>query len=170
MFLSSGLLRDLTGRVGLPFPYVPMAPPTPVDSDGGIYWINFGHTVSALAIVPALLCMVRYKDWIANRALSWKPVRFLGRMSYTLYVWHTLVFFLVLDVLGGDRVLGEKWRIPILAALTIVACLPIFYGVEQRMLRVKLRFASEKEVLDLNTGKMVSVEEATAGSRKGGST
>ena len=46
--------------------------------------------------------------------------------------------------------------------IAIVACLPIYYGVEQRMLRVKLRFAAEKEVLDLNTGKMVSIEQARA--------
>ncbi len=161
MFLSSGLLSDLFSKVGLPYPYVPMAPRTPVESDGQIYLINFGHTLAAVSCIPALLCMVRYKDWVANRLLGWKPVRFMGRMSYTLYVWHTLVFFVVLEVLGGDAVLGEKWRIPILAAITIVACLPVYYGVEQRMLRVKLRFASEKEVLDLNTGKMISVEEAT---------
>ncbi len=168
MFLSSGLLSDLFGRVGLPYPYVPMAPRTPVDSDGQIYWINFGHTLSAVACIPALLCMVRHKDWIANRLLGWKPIRFMGRMSYTLYVWHTLVFFVVLSVLGGDEVLGEKWRIPILAAITIVACLPVYYGVEQRMLRVKLRFASEREVLDLNTGRMISVDEArSTGTRRG---
>ena len=29
-----------------------------------------------------------------------------------------------------------------------------------RMLRVKLRYAAEKEVLDLNTGKMIPVEQA----------
>ena len=49
-----------------------------------------------------------------------------------------------------------------MAVITIVACLPIFYGVEQRMLRVKLRFAAEKEVLDLTTGKMVPIEVARA--------
>jgi peptidoglycan/LPS O-acetylase OafA/YrhL len=166
MFLSSGLLLDITSKLGLPYPYVPMAPRTPVDSDGQIYWINFGHTLSAVSVMPALLCMVRYKDWIANRMLGWKPLRFLGRMSYTLYVWHTLVFFVVLDVLGGNSVLGEKWRVPILAVITIVSCLPIFYGVEQRMLRIKLRYASEKEVLDLNTGRMISVDDAL---RTGGS-
>jgi len=166
MFLSSGLLLDVTSKLGLPYPYVPMAPRTPVDSDGQIYWINFGHTLSAVSVMPALLCMVRYKDWIANRMLGWKPLRFLGRMSYTLYVWHTLVFFVVLDVLGGNSVLGEKWRVPILAVITIVSCLPIFYGVEQRMLRIKLRYASEKEVLDLNTGRMISVDDAL---RTGGS-
>jgi peptidoglycan/LPS O-acetylase OafA/YrhL len=86
-------------------------------------------------------------------------------MSYTVYVWHTLVYFIVLDLLGGDGYLGQKWRAPILAAITIVACLPVFYGVEQRMLRVKLRFAAEKEVLDLTTGRMVPVEEARARAR-----
>ena len=115
--------------------------------------------MTALAAMPALLAMVRVKDWWGNRSLSWKPIRFLGRMSYTLYVWHTLVYFLVLHVLGGDDVLGEKWRVPILMAVTVLACLPVFYGVEQRMLRVKLRFASEKEVLDLNTGKVINVDE-----------
>jgi peptidoglycan/LPS O-acetylase OafA/YrhL len=169
MLLASGFLNELAGRVGVPYPFVPMAPPTIDAVDDRVWWINFGHTLTALAFAPAMLAMARYKEWYANRALSWKPLRFLGRMSYTVYVWHTLVYFVILDLLGGDAVLGQKWRAPILAAVTIVACLPVFYGVEQRMLRVKLRYAAEKEVLDLNTGKMVSVEEAarTAGARRG---
>ena len=52
--------------------------------------------------MPAMLAMARHKEWFANRALSWKPLRYLGRMSYTVYVWHTLVYFIVLDLLGGD--------------------------------------------------------------------
>ena len=51
------------------------------------------------------------KDWWANRWLSWQPLRWLGRQSYTLYVWHTLFFWLLLDVLGLDEVLGEKTRV-----------------------------------------------------------
>jgi peptidoglycan/LPS O-acetylase OafA/YrhL len=158
MLLGSPFLEDISSRVGVPYPFFPMAPHDGVD-DGAMYWIKFGHTVVALASMPALLAMVRMKDWWGNRSLSWKPIRFLGRMSYTLYVWHTLVYFLVLHVLGGNDVLGEKWRVPVLMAVAVVACLPVFYGVEQRMLRVKLRFASEKEVLDLNTGKVINVDE-----------
>lgn len=165
MLVASGFLKDLATKAGLPYPFVPMAPVDPVQGLDGTYWINFGHTVTALAFAPAMLAMARIKDWWPNRALSWKPLRFLGRMSYTVYVWHTLVYFIVLELLGGNDILGEKTRVPILAAITIVACLPVFYGVEQRMLRVKLRYASEKEVLDLNTGKMMSVEEARARSR-----
>lgn len=166
MLLASGFLNDTAGRLGLPYPYVPMAVTLEqAEFYDGIVWIQFGHTVTALAFAPAMLAMARHKEWFANRALSWKPLRFLGRMSYTVYVWHTLVYFIVLDLLGGNDVLGQKWRAPILAAITVVACLPVFYGVEQRLLRVKLRFAAEKEVLDLNTGKMMSVEQAMAAGR-----
>lgn len=162
MFLASGFLNDLFSRVGVPYPFVPIGP-TDIELVGdGTYWINFGHTVCALAFMPAMLAMARHKEWFANRWLSWSPLRYLGRMSYTVYVWHTLVYFIVLDLLGGSEYLGQKWRAPILAAITVVACLPIFYGVEQRMLRVKLRFAAEKEVLDLTTGQMVPVEVARA--------
>jgi peptidoglycan/LPS O-acetylase OafA/YrhL len=165
MLMASGFLAEAANSAGLPFPYVPMAPIAGVD-DGGTYWISFGHTVCALACAPGLLAMARVKEWWVNRALGWKPTRFLGRMSYTLYVWHTLVYFVVLDLLGGDDVLGEKWRAPILTVVAVVACLPIFFGVEQRMLRMKLRFATEKEVLDLNTGRMVGVDELASADRK----
>ncbi len=160
MLVASRFLFDLTAKIGLPYPYVPMGPIEISQVGDRIYWINFGHTLTALAFAPAMLAMARHKEWIANRALSWGPLRFLGRMSYTVYVWHTLVYFIILELLGGDEVLGQKWRAPILAVITIVACLPVFYGVEQRMLRVKLRFAAEKEVLDLTTGEMVPVEVA----------
>jgi hypothetical protein len=156
-------LRDTASKLGLPYPYVPMAiPPEFAAQYDGKVWIQYGHTVTALAFMPAMLAMARNGDWWANRMLSWKPLRFLGRMSYTVYVWHTFFYFIVLDALGGNEFLGEKWRAPILAVIAVVASLPIFYGVEQRMLRVKLRFAAEKEVLDLNTGKMISVEAALA--------
>jgi len=161
MLLASPFLNDAVTGLGLPYPFVPMAV-TPEEAEfyEGVVWIQFGYTFTALGFAPALLAMARHKEWWVNRGLTWAPLRFLGRMSYTLYVWHTLVYFIVLDLLGGDDVLGEKWRAPILTVIAVVSCLPVFYGVEQRMLRVKLRYAAEKEVLDLTTGRMVPIEEA----------
>lgn len=171
MWLSSGYLfqtfggvfdRTL-GKLGIPFPYVPMFVPL---EDAHLYsgklWIQFGHTLTALAIVPVILTMARHKEWKLNVWLSWKPIRFLGRMSYTLYIWHTLWYFLILDAFGGERFLGEKWRVPILMVIAVVASLPVYFGVEQRLLRVKLKFSSEKEVVDLNTGRMIRVEDGVA--------
>jgi len=162
MLLSSGFLNEMAAKVGLPYPYVPMAPSfaTGIGVDA-TYWIKFGFTVTAISFAPAMLAMARIPEWRINQALSWKPLRFLGRMSYTVYVWHTFVYFILLDLLGLDSVLGQKWRVPILAAAAIVACLPVYYGVERRMLKVKLRYANEKEVLDLNTGKMVSIADGS---------
>ena len=159
MLLASTYLSRQFAKYGLPYPYTPPFPTREASFTSGLYWPRFGHSLAALASVPVLLCMTRHKEWWANRALSWKPARFMGRMSYTVYVWHTLVYFVLLEALGLDSVLGEKTRVFVLAPVTVVACLPVYYFVEQRALKVKLKFATEKEVLDLNTGKMVSVEE-----------
>jgi peptidoglycan/LPS O-acetylase OafA/YrhL len=126
----------------------------------GTYWISFGHSVCTLAFMPVMLMMVRQKEWWANRAMGWKPVRVVGRMSYTLYVWHTFFYYVLLDLLGLDTVLGEKTRVPLLTGAAIVLSLPIYYGVERQVLKRKLRFASEKHVVDLNTGKMVEIDAA----------
>ena len=169
MILASTYLHDQFGARGLPYPYTPPFPPPGASFTEVLYWPRYGHTMAALASMPVLLCMVRHKDWWANRALSWKPARFMGRMSYTVYVWHTFVYFVVLEALGMNERLGQKTRVFVLAPLTVLACLPVYYFVEQRALRVKLRFASEKEVLDLNTGRMISadtgapVEESASG-------
>jgi peptidoglycan/LPS O-acetylase OafA/YrhL len=158
MFLASGFLKQTADKLGLPYPYVPMMPARGQGMDDGTYWINFGHSVTAVAFLPVLLFMARNKQWWANRVLGWQPLRFLGRMSYTMYVWHTFFYFVLLDLLGLDSVLGEKTRAPILAAAVILLSLPIYYGVERRVLRRKLRFASEKHVVDLTTGKMVEID------------
>jgi peptidoglycan/LPS O-acetylase OafA/YrhL len=172
MLLASGFLKQTADKVGLPYPYVPMMPTSPEEMADGTYWISFGHSVTAIAFLPVLLLMVRHKEWWANRMLGWKPVRFLGRMSYTMYVWHTFFYYVLLDLLGLDSVLGEKTRVPILAAAVILLSLPIYYGVERRVLRRKLRFASEKHVVDLTTGKMVEIDAggAPVGSSAGGDT
>ena len=154
MTLGSQFLYDTFSKVGLWFPFFPMMVPKGVEYDGKL-WVQFGYTVTALASVPVVLAMSRCKEWRGNTMFSWRPIRFLGRMSYTIYIWHTLFYFIVLHKLGGDEFLGQKWRVPILIAIAIIASLPVYFYVEQRMLRVKLKYSSEKEVLDLNTGKMV---------------
>jgi peptidoglycan/LPS O-acetylase OafA/YrhL len=164
MALASGFLHNLLGPKGIPYPYFPMAPvPGKTDAYQGRYWIQFGHTFTSVWFGVALLAMTRCKGWWVNKVLSVKPARWLGRQSYTVYVWHTFFYFVLLHGLGLDAVLGEKTRVFFLLPVTILLCLPIFYWVEQPLLKAKLKFAAEKEVLDLRTGKMVPLEVARAG-------
>ena len=158
--------RFFTER-GIPFPYFPIAPLPGTEGYTGKYWIQFGHTLTSVSFGVALLAMTRCKDWWVNRALSWPKLRWLGRQSYTIYVWHTLVYFILLETLGFNEGLGEKTRVFILVPVAIVACLPIFYWVEQPLLKTKLRFAAEKEVLDLRTGKMIDLSVARGLGSKG---
>jgi peptidoglycan/LPS O-acetylase OafA/YrhL len=162
LLMASPFLKETADKLGLPFPYVPMYP---VDASGSLdasgdtmSWLRFGHTVCAVSFAIPMLAMARMKGWWANRWLSWKPLAWLGRQSYTLYVWHTLFFWLILDVAGFDDILGQKTRVLVLLPLGVLMGVPIYYGVEQRMMRVKLKFSSEKEVVDLTTGKMVTVD------------
>ena len=158
--LSSGAVEKLGG------PWVPYLPDGPEEFTrsemmGTLYWFRFGHTIGALAFVIIILGLVHCKDWWLNKFWSWQPFQWMGRMSYTLYVWHALPYLLLIGALGGeDAPLGQQLiRLPILVASAFLVSLPVYYLVEMRVLRMKLRFSAEKEALDLTTGKMVQVDD-----------
>ncbi len=159
--LSSGLVRKLGGPY---FDYLPSGPdeftrPQMLDT---MYWFRFGHTLGAIGFGLILVGLVRYRDWWAARFLSLSPFQSLGRLSYTLYVWHALPYIILMALLGGaDASLSVQLaRTPILIAAAFAVSIPVYRLVELRVLRMKLRFSAEKEVLDLTTGKMVSVDSA----------
>jgi len=41
--------------------------------------------------------------------------------------------------------------------VTFAVCIPVHYKIERPMMNRKLKYASEKETVDVNTGKMVEV-------------
>ncbi len=161
--LSSGLVRKLGGPY---FDYLPSGPeeftrPQMLET---MYWFRFGHTLGAIGFGLILVGLVRYRDWWATRFLSLSPFQSLGRLSYTLYVWHALPYIILMALLGGaDASLPVQLaRTPILIAAAFAVSIPVYRLVELRVLRMKLRFSAEKEVLDLSTGKMVSVDTGGA--------
>jgi peptidoglycan/LPS O-acetylase OafA/YrhL len=127
-----------------------------------MYWFRFGHTLGAIGFALILVGFVRYRDWWLTRFFSYGRFQWLGRLSYTLYVWHALPYIILMAILGGadPSPAVQLARTPILIAAAFAVSLPVYYLVELRVLRAKLRFASEKEVLDLSTGKMVQVDHA----------
>ncbi|MFN7150419.1 MAG: acyltransferase family protein [Microthrixaceae bacterium] len=159
--LSSGLVEKLGG------PYVDYLPTGPEEFTrpqmlDTMYWFRFGHTLGAIGFGLILVGLVHYSDWWLNRLWSWHRFQWLGRLSYTLYVWHAMPYIILMAVLGGADAppAVQLARTPILIAAAFAVSMPVYYLVELRVLRMKLRFASEKEVLDLRTGKMVQVDHA----------
>jgi peptidoglycan/LPS O-acetylase OafA/YrhL len=168
--LSSGAVEKLGG------PYFPYQPNGPSEfsrpqmlAESPTYWFRFGHTLGALGFAAILLCLVHRRDWWLSRCWSWGPFQWMGRLSYTLYVWHALPYIIIFALTGGVEIslAGQLLRTPVLIAAAFAVSMPVYYLVELRVLRAKLRFSAEKEALDLRTGKVVDtstgrpVEEST---------
>ncbi|MEZ5322455.1 MAG: acyltransferase family protein [Microthrixaceae bacterium] len=155
--LSSGLVRKVGGPY---FEYLPGGPAT-ADHAHMVqhwYWFRFGHTLGIAGVALMLLCMVRIRGWWFARFLSAKPFLWMGRLSYTVYVWHALPYVLLLAATGGDGASPtvKVLRTPLLIAAAIAVSMPVFYKVELPVMRMKLRFSSEAETVDLTTGKVVA--------------
>ena len=124
-----------------------------VDCSNQLWFFQIGHNLSLISIAPVMFVMARYKDWLPNQILGIKQLRTLGRMSYTLYVWHLLG---IIAVTGAVENSSRPVQFVVKMAAVFAVSWPVYHFVEQRALKVKLRYSSEKETLDMRTGQMVS--------------
>ncbi|MEZ5322456.1 MAG: acyltransferase [Microthrixaceae bacterium] len=138
--------EPVTGAV--PMPPHPGSPYRPCTE--GLWIFRWGFTAIALAVAPLTLCMARCKDAWISRAFSWAPMRKIGEMSYSLYVWHLLAFSLAGLVVPGLGTAAAS-VVKVVAAFA-VSWLAHRY-IDLTVLRVKMRFAADTVVLDRTTGR-----------------
>jgi peptidoglycan/LPS O-acetylase OafA/YrhL len=122
----------------------------------GAGWVGFGVFVAAVltveresswlyetgfvvvALAAALMVVTAAAgSWGATRVLGSRPLVWVGRRSYSLYLWHFLVFVLVRDVDGSAVRIGGG------LALTVAAAALSYRLVEQPFLRLKDRFSTQ---------------------------
>lgn len=95
----------------------------------GLLTILYGacaYTVSTVfpgenALLPCLgaaAIIVGSSEGLTSRLLSWRPVVFVGRISYSLYLWHWPVLILV-----------QQWNIFPLNTTQTIACLVASFGI-----------------------------------------
>ncbi|MFN2501635.1 MAG: acyltransferase family protein [Pyrinomonadaceae bacterium] len=78
--------------------------------------------------------------WLANN----KPLVWIGRISYGLYLWHHLIFIVV-----RQRVTDSPWGILVVGSLVSISCAALsFYLLERPCLRLKARFVTGKPPKD----------------------
>jgi peptidoglycan/LPS O-acetylase OafA/YrhL len=116
-----------------------------------------GLTLAALASTGLILGVALDPGWALARGLSLKPVRWVGRISYGLYLWHVPLFaVLTPSLLGLSRNATGVVRL----AVTFAVAAASFYLLEQPFLRVKRRFERRPE----EAAKPVSPRPQPAGS------
>jgi len=108
-----------------------------------------GPQATALAIVmPGIvLGTVLKPESFGTRLLEWSPLRWVGRISYSLYLWQQL-FFTERNL--GSRPLGRLEAWPINLVLTFVLATLSYYGIERPLVRLGHR---------LTRNRLISVEE-----------
>ena len=91
--------------------------------------------LALLLLFPALL----YRRSLAQRWLSLPPALLVGRLSYSLYLWHWGAFALADRVAGADRVLWLGVGLP----LSLLAAALSYHYVELPMIALRRRAGSE---------------------------
>jgi peptidoglycan/LPS O-acetylase OafA/YrhL len=85
------------------------------------------------------------KDSIAE-ALCWRPLVFVGKISYGMYLYHMLAHYLTWEVLLGRGIDGwSRWpkfglRLTLFGALTVAIASISYLVIEKRFLSLKARF------------------------------
>lgn len=132
-FATCGLAAGVAGAAMMPF-----------------HGSNFTDSLLALGfggmLIAALLATGKRTAY--GRFLTWRPLKYLGTISYGLYLIHVLCFVLIgaFDLkmekygMGGDLAV-----VAVRLILSISAATLLWYGFERPILRLKKRFVSKPQ-------------------------
>jgi peptidoglycan/LPS O-acetylase OafA/YrhL len=103
-----------------------------------------GFVLAALAVTAVIASVVQPQQGVLGRALSWSPLRWVGRISYGLYLWHWPVYLVLTHArigIDGTPLLFVRMGTSVaLAALS-------FYAVERPVRRGTFRVPHPAVVL-----------------------
>ncbi len=105
---------------------------------------GFRYSVQSAAIavlIAAVLFGERYR--LCQLALNWRVFDWVGRLSYSLYVWHMLVIFLVIKLLDWPQG-ATRTALLGLAGSFLVAAVS-YYAVERPLRTIPQRFLRSRD-------------------------
>jgi len=109
---------------------------------------TFRYTVQGLALIPVFAAAVRFPVWGVFRWLNLAPARFLGLLSYSLYLLHTTVLY------GVER--WTHWPKALVGLASLVLCLVLstlmLYGIEKPAARLRKRLSHTRRPQTGETG------------------
>ena len=101
-------------------------------STGWLYL--FGLAVVAVCSIVIIAQLAAQPTSLAGRLLSWRPLAFIGTISYGLYLWHVPVFELIKD---RYPTLPFRYLLILQFGGSFVAALASYHIVEKPLLTMK---------------------------------
>ena len=97
---------------------------------------TFRYSLQGVALTLIFIAAIKYKNWLPFRILNWKPIAFIGTLSYSLYLVHYAIIFAVERKLPGEHPLTQAL---IALVLSIAASWAIYRLVEKPCAKLRKR-------------------------------
>ena len=101
----------------------------------------YGLLACSLASAVLIGGVVLGRPSLLVHALEQPALVFVGKISYGLYLWHYVVFWIVRDHTGGW---SQASRVPLELALAVAVAVASFYLLELPIVRRKARFTPQR--------------------------
>jgi len=95
------------------------------------------YTLQGIGLTPVFVAAVRWPRWFVFRPLNWRPVRFVGTLSYSLY----LVHFVVLTEIEQRSSFSAVARAAIALVVSLVLAWTIYRVIEKPCARLRRRLS-----------------------------
>jgi len=103
---------------------------------GEVFRETLRYTLQGLALAPVMIAAIRFRHWPLFRPLNWRPVAFLGVLSYSFYLVHFAVISAVQRIAPGlDALLQGLLALAIALALAAL----MYRYVERPCARLRQR-------------------------------
>jgi len=94
------------------------------------------YTAQGVALLPLFVAAVRFPHWVSFRVLNWRPVTFVGLISYSLYLVHSGVIFFL-----QRHYPGLSWLVQgfVALALSVGLAWAIYLVIEKPCVKLRKR-------------------------------
>ena len=109
---------------------------------GSIYRDTVGFTLDALAVALLIPLFICFRSNVAWGWLNWQPIRYLGRISYSLYLYQQITPDIVRKVVPHA---AGVFFVVMNSIVVIIAASFSYHFIERPFLRLKDRFIRKPE-------------------------
>jgi peptidoglycan/LPS O-acetylase OafA/YrhL len=123
-----------------------------ITNDNTLLYVG-AFSVLSVAIAVVLMTLIAWPMRIATIVLRFKPLGWVGRVSYGLYLWH----WPVRGIVFGKSLEPSIKQILVAIALSFTITAFSFYVIEQPFLRLKKRFSHDVRSSPDQTGEQLAM-------------